>query len=119
MGGNEKSQTRILPWGFQRRHRGHVERGGREQVMARLRQAWGPACRHVPLRLRDAAYCGAPGVLSANQDRQLGMRQHLGRLAAQQQCGDSAPAMGGHDDQVAFLLFSGLDNPQIGLLTGH
>jgi hypothetical protein len=37
------------------------------------------------------------------------MRQHLGGLADQKQALESFAAVGGHHDQVAFVLFGGCD----------
>ena len=42
-----------------------------------------------------------------HQHRCVRMRQHLGGLAAQQQALEPFAAVGGHHDQVAFVLFGG------------
>jgi hypothetical protein len=43
------------------------------------------------------------------------MREHLDRLAAEHDCGDAAPAMRGHDNEVAAFRARGSDDRPIGV----
>ena len=49
-------------------------------------------------------------VSMADQHRNFRVRQHLGRHTAKHDCRDPAPAMRGHDDEVAASLLGGLDD---------
>jgi len=48
--------------------------------------------------------------LAVDQDRKLAVREHLGGFAADQQAGDAAAAVGGHENQVALVRLRGLDD---------
>jgi hypothetical protein len=51
-----------------------------------------------------------------NKDRNLAMREYLDRLAAQDDRGDAAAAVRGHDDQVAVFRIRGIDDRPVGML---
>jgi hypothetical protein len=51
-----------------------------------------------------------------DQHRNLTMREDFGRLAAKDDCGDAVAAVQGHDDQVATLRLSDIDNRLLGML---
>src|ERR1700730_19137123 len=46
----------------------------------------------------------------ADQNRNFRVRQHLGRRAAEHDCRNPAPAVRGHDDEIAASLLGGLDD---------
>jgi hypothetical protein len=58
----------------------------------------------------------APGGSAMDQYRNLGMREHLDRLAAEEDRGDAMAAMRCHDDKVTAFRFRGIDDRLIGML---
>src|SRR3990170_2165844 len=60
---------------------------------------------------------GPGNELAANHHRYGAVREHLGRLAAEQQLGDPAPAVRRHEYQVAAVAVRGLHDLEIGVIT--
>jgi hypothetical protein len=54
-----------------------------------------------------------------DQDRDLGMREDLDRLAAEDDRGDAVTAVRGHDDQVTAFRRRGIDDRLVGMLILH
>jgi hypothetical protein len=56
------------------------------------------------------------GSSSINQYRDLGMREYLERLAAEDDRGDAVVAMRGHDDKVTAFRHGGIDDRLVRIL---
>src|SRR3970040_1012596 len=63
------------------------------------------------------ALVGPVSNLAANHHRYGAVREHLGCFAAEQQLGNPAPAMRGHEYQVAAAAVRGLHDLEIGVIT--
>ena len=53
---------------------------------------------------------------SMDKHRDLGVREHLDRLASEDDRGDAAPAVRGHHNKVATLRLRGIDDRPVGML---
>ena len=51
-----------------------------------------------------------------HQYRDLGMREYLDRLAAEDERGDAVAAVRGHDDEVTAFRHRGIDDRLVGML---
>src|SRR5580704_16065657 len=60
--------------------------------------------------------CLVGWAVSDAPERDLGMRQHLDRLAAEKERSDAAPPMRGHDDQITPFRGGGIDDRLIRML---
>ena len=55
-------------------------------------------------------------MLAMDEHRDLGMREYLDRLAAEDDRGDAVAAVRGHDDQVTAFRLRGVDDRSLGML---